>query len=58
VVLKNGKRERKMIEIKRSLGRVCWHVLYNGRLLDTAGTKREAQDVAASYRLKLLTAMG
>jgi len=47
-----------MIEIKRSLGRVCWHVLYNGRLLDTADTKREAQDVAASYRLKLLTAMG
>ena len=38
-----------MLCIKRSPAKVCWHVLCNGILIDTADTRNEANDLLIKY---------
>lgn len=38
-----------MLEIKRSPAKVCWHVLCNGILVDTANTRNEANELLAEF---------
>ena len=32
------------LKVERSPARVCWHITYNGILIETAATKREAEE--------------
>lgn len=41
-----------MFTIKRSPAKICWHVLINGKFLDTANTKREAIELKDMYEQK------
>ena len=42
-----------MLKVIRSPGKVCWHVEFNGVLIETAPTKREA-DVKAGKMNKIM----
>jgi hypothetical protein len=39
-----------MLEVKRSPAKVCWHILCNGILIDTADTRSEANDKLEKFK--------
>lgn len=38
-----------MFEIVRSPAKVCWHIMFNGSMIDTADTKRHAEHKLEGY---------
>ena len=38
-----------MFTIVRSLAKVCWHLMFNGRFFEAANTKRQAEELKANY---------
>lgn len=42
-----------MCEVVRSPANVCWRVMWGDNQLDTADTRKEAEQLAAFYNIKL-----
>ena len=38
-----------MFSIQRSPAKVCWHIMFNGSMIETAATKRAAEIVKSQY---------
>lgn len=41
------------VSVQRSPAKVCWWVMFNGYVLETADTKWQAQELAETYRRKV-----